>query len=100
MLPSDRPLRRYATVFTRTVPMIRTLITPPFEPDRGTMSEKPYLQWLTTEESENRLNARELEMSRAHRENILQWMWNQGKNPEAHIGYAETTVKNRSYRLD
>jgi integrase len=64
------------------------------------MPEKPYLQWLTTEDSESRLNARELEMYRAHRENVLQWMWNRGKNPEAHIGYAETTVKNRSYRLD
>lgn len=39
-------------------------------------------------------------MYREHRKNVLRWMWYEGKNPEARIGYAEGTVKNRSYRLD
>lgn len=64
------------------------------------MVQKPYENWLTTEQSEELLSARELQMYRSHRRDILRWMWDEGKNPEADIGYAESTVKGRSYRLD
>jgi len=64
------------------------------------MSEPAYEKWLTTEKSEGQLNARQLEMYRTHRREILRWMWNRGKNPEAELGYAKTTVKHRGYRLD
>jgi len=56
--------------------------------------------WLTTEESEEMLSPREVEMYRTHRRDLLKWMLNQGQNPAAGVGYAEETVENRSYRLD
>jgi len=64
------------------------------------MSEAPYSAWLTTEKSEEQLNARQPEMYRTRRREILDWLYNKGKNPTAEVGYAETTVKHRGYRLD
>lgn len=39
-------------------------------------------------------------MYREHRREVLNWMLNAGKEPEAGVGYAEETVKNRAHRLD
>lgn len=64
------------------------------------MEESIEESWLTTAKSEQQLNQRELEMHREHRRELLTWMLNRGQAPEANVGYAEGTVKNRSYRLD
>lgn len=56
--------------------------------------------WLTTAKSEQRLNEKQLEMYRAHRRDLLQWMRERGQVPNAHVGYAAETVKNRAGRLD
>ena len=45
--------------------------------------------WLITSKSEHQLDSRQVEMYREHRREVLNWMLNAGKEPEAGIGYAE-----------
>ncbi|GGJ13102.1 hypothetical protein GCM10008995_23650 [Halobellus salinus] len=53
-----------------------------------------------TGESRAYLNPRQLVSYREHRRQLAQWMQNLGKDPEKANGYAESTVKTRTARLD
>ena len=55
---------------------------------------------VVTEPSEAYLNQRQLVDYRSERENCLEWLLTFGKNPDRAEGYAEGTVKPRSYRMD
>jgi len=50
--------------------------------------------------SKERLNDRQLEDYGQHREQLLTWAFEIGKDPEHAEGYAYYTVKGRAYRLD
>ncbi|WP_246988426.1 tyrosine-type recombinase/integrase [Halorientalis marina] len=55
---------------------------------------------VVTEPSESYLNQRQLLDYREERTDCLQWLLTFGKNPDRAEGYAEGTVKPRSYRMD
>jgi len=55
---------------------------------------------VVPEKSENYLNQRQLLDYRTHREKLLKWCLNLGKDPEKAEGYAHETVRTRSYRID
>jgi len=55
---------------------------------------------LVTEKSYEFLNPRQVEAYRSHREQLIRWMLNLGKDPEQGKGLAEGTVRPRAYRLD
>jgi len=50
--------------------------------------------------TEERLNERQLVDYRSQRESCLDWLLHFGKNPKKAEGYARTTVKYRSHRMD
>lgn len=45
------------------------------------------------------LNTLQLQDYREHRERVLTWLWEQGKNPDDKDGYSESVVENTAYRL-
>lgn len=45
------------------------------------------------------LNARQLEDYRQHRENVLEWLYAKGKNPDRQEGYSHTVTRNMAYRV-
>jgi len=55
---------------------------------------------LATGKAEEYLNNREIVSYREHRRNLIQWLLTYGKNPNLSEGYAQSTVKQRAYRLD
>jgi len=55
---------------------------------------------LVPEKSEEYLNQRQLLDYRSHREKLVKWCLSIGKDPEKAEGYAHSTVRTRSYRLD
>lgn len=55
---------------------------------------------VVTEPSESYLNQRQLLDYRSEREECLRWLFAYGKNPDKAQGYAEGTIKPRSYRID
>jgi len=55
---------------------------------------------LVTEPSESYLNKRQKVDYRNQREDCLSWLLHFGKNPDEAEGYAHTTVKCRSQRMD
>jgi len=55
---------------------------------------------LVTEESRKRLSERQTVDYRSHRERLVKWMRNVGKNPEKAQGYAYETVRRRADNLD
>jgi len=55
---------------------------------------------LITQPVEDRLNQRQLFDYRNHRKELCLWLLNLGKDPSTGEGYAQTTVKNRIYRMD
>jgi hypothetical protein len=55
---------------------------------------------VVTESSESYLNQRQLLDYRSEREECLRWLLTYGKRPDEAAGYAEGTVKPRSYRMD
>lgn len=52
------------------------------------------------EKSEKRLNQRQLIDYRDHRERLIRWLLNLGKDPEKAEGYAWDTCRQRSYKID
>jgi integrase len=55
---------------------------------------------VVTESSESYLNQRQLLDYRSEREECFRWLLTYGKRPDEAAGYAEGTVKPRSYRMD
>jgi len=55
---------------------------------------------VVTENSESYLNQRQLLDYRSEREDCLWWLLTYGKEPDKAEGYAEGTVKPRSYQMD
>jgi hypothetical protein len=55
---------------------------------------------VVTEPSESYLGHRQLVDYRSERRDCIEWRLAFGKNPERGEGYAEGTVKTRSYRMD
>jgi hypothetical protein len=45
------------------------------------------------------LNARQLEDYRQHRENLLEWLYRKGKDPDRQEGYSHTVTRNMAYRI-
>jgi hypothetical protein len=50
--------------------------------------------------TEDRLNQRQIVDYRTEREDCFEWLLAFGKDPQRADGYARTTVRNRSYRMD
>ncbi|MFB6109999.1 MAG: phage integrase N-terminal SAM-like domain-containing protein, partial [Halodesulfurarchaeum sp.] len=50
--------------------------------------------------TEELLNERQVVDYRAHREACIEWLLTFGKNPDTADGYAHSTVKYRSFRMD
>lgn len=55
---------------------------------------------VTTSKSRERLNERQLADYEAERRDCLIWLLTYGKRPQEVIGYAQSTVKSRSARMD
>jgi len=55
---------------------------------------------LVPEPTKPYLNKRQLVDYRDHRKKLIKWCLNLGKDPEMAEGYAQTTIRQRSYRLD
>lgn len=55
---------------------------------------------VVPEKSREYLNERQLLDYRNHREKLLEWVLNIGKDPKKAEGYAHATARTRSYRLD
>jgi integrase len=55
---------------------------------------------VLTQDSEEFLNQRQLLDYRSEREECLRWLLTFGKKPDEAVGYAQGTVKPRSYRMD
>lgn len=55
---------------------------------------------VVTEKSLDFLNPRQLESYRLHREKMIKWMLNLGKDPEKAQGYARATAETRAKRLE
>lgn len=45
------------------------------------------------------LNARQLDDYKQYRQNILEWLYTEGKNPDRKEGYSHTVTRNMAYRL-
>lgn len=50
--------------------------------------------------TQDELGARQLVDYRKHREKMLEWLLNEGKNPDENQGYSSGTIKRRAYRID
>ncbi len=61
-----------------------------------TKTEFPYI----TEPSAEMLNHRQLVDYNDHRQKLINWLANRGKDPEKQEGYASTTVSNYASRID
>ena len=55
---------------------------------------------VVPENSEKVLNQRQLTDYREHREQLIKWILNLGKDPEKAEGYAWDTARQRSYKID
>ena len=55
---------------------------------------------LIPEPTQEKLNQRQLVDYRNHREKMLKWCLNIGKNPSKSEGYSPHTLENRFYRID
>jgi len=55
---------------------------------------------LVPEPTREYVNPRQFEDYRLFRENLINWMYHLGKNPELAEGYAYHTTRQRSYKLD
>jgi integrase len=55
---------------------------------------------IITQPAEKQLNQRQLLDYRNHREEMVKWCLNFGKNPEKNEGYSPRTIDNRLYRID
>ena len=55
---------------------------------------------VVPEKSEELLNQRQLTDYRDHRERLIKWILNLGKDPEKAEGYAWDTARQRSYKID
>jgi integrase len=55
---------------------------------------------LITEPAENQLNQRQRLDYRNHRQKLLKWLLNIGKDPSTATGYSSSTVRYHVYRLD
>jgi len=55
---------------------------------------------VVPEDSETRLNQRQLQDYRDHRTRLIRWLCNLGKDPEKAEGYAYDTARQRSYKID
>jgi len=55
---------------------------------------------VVPEPAEKFLNKRQVTDYRSHRESLIRWLLNVGKNPESAEGYERATVKTRVYRMD
>ena len=55
---------------------------------------------LVPNKTRERLNDRQVVDYEAHREKMVKWLLNMGKDPDRVEGYALETVKGRIYRID
>lgn len=55
---------------------------------------------LVSSKAEEHLNPRQYESYRSHREQLIEWMLNLGKEPSKAVGYAHSTANTRARRLD
>jgi len=55
---------------------------------------------LVTDKAKAQLDPRQLEAYKEHRRRLLTWLRSRGKNPKKREGYADSTVRQRAYRLD
>lgn len=55
---------------------------------------------VTTAQSCEELNPRQLVDYEHHRRAFIEWLWSRGKQPDHHIGYSRDTVRFTAYRTD